>query len=119
MAEITRQSASPPVAVEPAKPESELAIDNHAVVTVEQRGVVTEEQRGVVTEEQRGVVTEEQRGVVHRKLSGGSNAEVVNGAMVFLMEVTQQIQSTLREKRKKCDRPEELHVSWQCTWMYA
>ena len=111
MAEITRQSASPPVAVEPAKPESELAVDNHAAVT--------EEQRGVVTEEQRGVVTEEQRGVVHRKLSGGSNAEVVNGAMVFLMEVTQQIQFTLREKRKKCDRPEELHVSWQCTRMYA
>lgn len=75
--------------VELAKPESEPAAGNHVVVT------------------------EEQRGVVHRKLSGGSNAGVVNGALVLLVEVMQQIQSTLREKRKKCGRPEELHVSWR------
>ena len=102
--------------------------EQRGVVTEEQRGVVTEEQRGVVAEEQRGVVTEEksgvvtekqekvveeQRGVIHRKQSG-----VVGGARVSLVKVMEHIQSTLREKRRKCGRPEELHVSWQCTYMH-
>lgn len=122
--------------VEQVKPESHPAADNEGTDTVEQRGMVTAEQRGVVAEEQRGVVTEEQkgvvaeekrdvvtekqekvveeqRGVIHRKQSG-----VIGGARVSLIKVMEHIQSTLREKRRKCGRPEELHVSWQCTYMH-
>ena len=118
--------------MELVKPESDpsqgnVTLGQRGVVCEEQRGVVTEKQSGLVAVEERDVVNEEQagvfiedgRGVVHINLSGQSNAGEPKGITEFLLKVTERIQSTLREKRQKCDRPEELHVSWPCMYMHT
>ena len=92
------QSTLQPVTMERVKPESDPS-------------------QGNVTVEQRDVVCEEHRGVVRMNLSGQSNAGEPKGANEFLLKVTEHIQSTLREKRQKYDRPEELHVSWPCMYI--
>lgn len=116
------QSTLQPVTMELVKLESDpgqgtVTVEERGVVCEEQNGLVTVEERGVVNEEQAGVVIEDGRGEVCINLSGQPNAGEQKGAMEFLVKVTEHIQSTLREKREKCDRPEKLHVRWPCMYI--